>query len=252
MSTVDGLGAGVLNGKFTDAINSAELAKTTGGGSSLDNDAFLNLLVAQMKYQDPLEPTSNTEYISQFSTFTQLETMQNMNATLELSRASSYVGQIVTIRTKTATGEFREVEGKVDFVIFENNKAMVSVGGQLFNVSEVYATVDAEYKNAYDLAVAFGEALNSLPHSSNLSLSDADLIDNLRDGYNAMTSYQQSFIANSLLERLSEYVTAALILRALATYTPPTEVPAEVIGEGEEEGVEEVEGEGDETTDEQP
>jgi flagellar basal-body rod modification protein FlgD len=240
MSTVDGLGAGVLNGKFTDAINSAELAKTTGGGSSLDKDAFLKLLVAQMKYQDPLEPTSNTEYISQFSTFTQLETMQNMSATLELSRASSYVGQIVTIRSKTATGEFREIEGKVDFVIFENNKAMVSVNGSLYNVSEVYATVDPEYKNAYDLAVAFGEALNSLPSLPNLTLSDAELVDNLRDGYNAMNSYQQSFIADSLLSKLGEYVAQVLLLRAFANYTPPTdEIPDEGAGGDEGEGEDE-------------
>jgi flagellar basal-body rod modification protein FlgD len=217
MSTVEGLVAGVYKGTFTDEFStSAASKKVTGSGSTLDKDAFLKLLVAQMKYQDPLEPTSNTEYISQFSTFTQLETMQNMSATLEMSRATSYVGQTVTVRTKMATGEYREIEGKVDFVIFENGKAMVSIDGALYNASDVYAVVNPEYKQAYDLAMAFAIALNTLPDIGNLTLSDGELIDNLKDGYNAMNSYQQGFIANELLERLQEYVTWIAALRAAA------------------------------------
>ena len=47
----------------TDTITSASEKKTT-GNSSLDKESFLKLLVAQMQYQDPLEPTENTEYIS--------------------------------------------------------------------------------------------------------------------------------------------------------------------------------------------
>jgi flagellar basal-body rod modification protein FlgD len=215
MATVDGLGAGVYKGTFTDEVStSAASKKATGGGSTLDKDAFLKLLVAQMKYQDPLEPTSNTEYISQFSTFTQLETMQNMSATLEMSRATQYVGQTVTIHTKMSTGEYREIEGVVDFVIFENGKALVSIDGALYPASEVYAVVNPEYKQAYDLAMAFAIALNSLPELNNLTLSDGELIDNLKDGYNAMNSYQQSFIAEALLEKLQEYVAWIAALRA--------------------------------------
>ena len=43
-----------------------------GSGGEMDKDAFLQLLVAQMKYQDPLEPTSNTEYVSKYATFSEL------------------------------------------------------------------------------------------------------------------------------------------------------------------------------------
>ena len=38
---------------------------------------FLQLLVAEMKYQDPLEPTTNTEYVSELASFTQVEATQN-------------------------------------------------------------------------------------------------------------------------------------------------------------------------------
>ena len=62
----------------TSQINKKE-TKTTASGNSMDKEAFLQLLVAQMKYQDPLQPTSNTEYISQYATFSELEQMQNMS-----------------------------------------------------------------------------------------------------------------------------------------------------------------------------
>ena len=54
----------VENGKFVESNSAASIAeekKRAQASNTLDKDAFLQLLVAQMKYQDPLEPTSNTE-----------------------------------------------------------------------------------------------------------------------------------------------------------------------------------------------
>ena len=57
--------AGVENGKVIETASQASLKKSTEkAGNDMDKDAFLQLLVAQMKYQDPMEPTSNTEYIA--------------------------------------------------------------------------------------------------------------------------------------------------------------------------------------------
>ena len=53
--------------KNTGKVESDEVSDTAGG--KLDKDAFLQLLVAQMKYQDPLEPTDNTQYVSQLASF---------------------------------------------------------------------------------------------------------------------------------------------------------------------------------------
>ena len=52
--------APVDNGQVNISETSQETEKKT--GSALDKDDFLMLLVTQMKYQDPLEPESNTEY----------------------------------------------------------------------------------------------------------------------------------------------------------------------------------------------
>ena len=69
MSTI----ANVVNGMITNQTDvNDKTSEVKDSNSSLDKDAFLQLLVAQMKYQDPLEPTSNTEYISQLATFSEL------------------------------------------------------------------------------------------------------------------------------------------------------------------------------------
>lgn len=63
----------VKDGKIVDETASQTSLSESKKAGSLDKEAFLQLLVAQMKYQDPLEPTSNTEYISQLATFSSLE-----------------------------------------------------------------------------------------------------------------------------------------------------------------------------------
>ncbi len=233
-TTVDGFGAAVKEGKLVETASTASTSKAA-KGNGLDKDAFLQLLVAQMKYQDPLEPTSNTEYISQYATFSELEQMQNMSSTLELSRASTYVGQTVTIRTTMSTGEIKEIEGKVDYVVFENNKALLSVNGELYSASDVYATVDAEYKAAFDLAMAFAKAMNGLPSLDDITLSDKDVVANLQEGFNSMSGYQQSFIANDYIESLKKYVARMDELQKAADGESDT-TPPEDEGDGDDGG----------------
>ena len=71
--------APVKDGKVveTNSQSSMEKAKKSSSGG-MDKEAFLQLLVAQMRYQDPLEPTSNTEFVSQYAQFSQVEQLQNM------------------------------------------------------------------------------------------------------------------------------------------------------------------------------
>jgi len=50
----------------------------------LGKDAFMQLLISQMSYQDPLEPMENTEFISQLAQFSALEQQQNIATGIEL------------------------------------------------------------------------------------------------------------------------------------------------------------------------
>lgn len=112
----------------------------TTGSSTLGKDAFLQLLVAQMKYQDPLNPSSDTEWISQMAQFSSLEQMQNMNSTITNSQAFSMIGQTVEI-----TADDKIVEGVVDYVTVSSGKAYVSVNGESYEADKVTSVLSPQY-----------------------------------------------------------------------------------------------------------
>ena len=114
----------VENGKITESTTET----TTSAGNDLGYDEFLQLLCAEMQYQDPLEPTSNTEYVAQLATFSQMESMLNMQNSIESTKANDLVGKYVIVKTTSeTTGETTAVAGFVDYVQYENNQKYIYV-----------------------------------------------------------------------------------------------------------------------------
>jgi len=216
----------VENGKFVESASQSSLSGKTSNAStanSVDKDSFLQLLVAQMQYQDPLEPTSNTEYISQYAQFTQVEELQNMAANTNLMRASSLVGQEVYVKTTTSTGDTKYVQGKVDYVVYENGKAFLSIDESLYSIDDLDTVVDAAYQSAYDKAYDFTVKLNKLPNVNGVDLTDADDIDELEALYNEMTDYEKRFVAEETVKSLNKYVEKLNELRAAESNSDDTQ-----------------------------
>ena len=65
------------------SMNTASTGATPLDQRGMGKDAFLQLLVTQLRYQDPLKPMENTEFLAQLSQFSSLEQLFNMNETLE-------------------------------------------------------------------------------------------------------------------------------------------------------------------------
>ena len=207
--------AQVKNGQIVDnanKTNETNVAKEK--SSTLDKQAFLQLLVAQMKYQDPLEPTDNTEYISQLATFSSLEQMQNMSATLELQRGSSLVGKEVYLETtNTSTGDTNSVTGVVDYVTFENNKCFVSIDGTLYSLDDVKSVYDPTYTEAYEKAYNFTVDLNKLPNASKLTIGYQSDVEALQKAYEGMTDYQKSFLTADNKKKIEELISVMNALK---------------------------------------
>lgn len=128
--------ANVTNGKLDKTNTTPTQNRKTGSakasGSNLGYDDFLKLLSAEMQYQDPLEPTSNTDYVAQMATFSQLEatlsmkeSMASSNDQTTKSAALSLVGKEVIVTDKdSASGYY---SGKVDYVTYKDGKIQLSI-----------------------------------------------------------------------------------------------------------------------------
>jgi len=209
--------ATVENGKVVESASQSSLKNTSKtSNNGMDKDAFLQLLVAQMKYQDPLEPTSNTEYIAQYAQFSQVEQLQNMASSTDLARASSLVGKEVYIKTTTSSGETKYVQGKVDYVVYENNKAYLSIEESLYSLDDLDTVVDKDYLDAYNKALDFNVKLNKLPAVAAVDLTDAEEIDELEKTYNEMSDYEKSFVASDTVKTLNKYIERLKAVREAA------------------------------------
>ena len=127
---------------YSTAAASSNNTSSTKTSQDLGKDDFLNLLVTQLKYQDPLSPMEDKEFISQMAQFTSLEQMKNMNNSVQITQATSFIGKQVT----WADSQGNEMSGVVKSVKIVNGEARVLVGDQtlelkqILTVSEVAAT----------------------------------------------------------------------------------------------------------------
>jgi flagellar basal-body rod modification protein FlgD len=75
-----------------DTVSRATNSKTS------DKDMFLKLLLAQMKYQDPMKPTDSAQYLSQMAQFTTVEKLETMvtntGSLLTASQMQSALGMV--------------------------------------------------------------------------------------------------------------------------------------------------------------
>lgn len=108
--------------------------------SAEDKEMFLNLMVAQLRYQDPLNPADSGEFLAQSAQFTSLEKMQDVAdqtaallATSLSFGASNMVGRNVTY----IDADGNPISGVVDSVSFDTSGPMLQIGGQSVSLGQV-------------------------------------------------------------------------------------------------------------------
>lgn len=196
----------VENGKVVEQETSASAKSSKASSNStsgLDKEAFLQLLVAQMQYQDPLEPMDNTEYIAQLATFSQLEATQNLADTVSQGMANSLVGQYVFLNVADKLGNVNTVAGKVDYVMYENGEVYLAVNDGIYSLADLDTVADGTYYEAFEMSTVFSNAIAKLPSVKTVSAGDAQAVENARAMYDAMDAYQQSFVKKEDLEKLT-------------------------------------------------
>jgi flagellar basal-body rod modification protein FlgD len=86
---------------------------TSGSGSALDGDAFMRLMIAQLKNQDPSEPMDTGQFMSQLASFTQVEQAVAANAKLDALLSASALAQADGLIGRTVTSADGSVSGTI-------------------------------------------------------------------------------------------------------------------------------------------
>ena len=114
-------------------------------GGEMGKTDFLLLLSAQLRFQDPLNPQSDSDFAAGLAQFSSLEQMQNMNSSLEaMSQFQSFglVGKYVIAET-LIDGKLTEVPGVVDSIFTNNGVTYAQIGELVVPVSSIKEVFDS-------------------------------------------------------------------------------------------------------------
>jgi flagellar basal-body rod modification protein FlgD len=127
-------------------INAANGA--VGGETTLGENDFLQLLTTQLQNQDPLQPMSDTDFIAQMATFSQLSAQNTLNTDFsnysqvqEITNAQSYIGQNVTV--SGAAEGLASATGTVTGVTVTNGAPELTINGANYALSDITAIQSA-------------------------------------------------------------------------------------------------------------
>lgn len=137
----------------------------TSKGLTVDTETFLKLLVAQLQYQDPLEPQSDTAFVTQLAQMTSLEQMQQMNATLTSAQAYEMIGKYAYAEVlNSKTGVTNCYLGLVQSVLLKSGVPYVMLGDYAVAASNVTRVFDSSYfgSDASDTAAGTETQTNSV------------------------------------------------------------------------------------------
>ncbi len=131
----------MANTTGVSAANSTDYTQLTtkkDANSDLDKTAFLNLLMTQLKYQDPLNPTDDKEFIGQMAQFSALEQMNNLNRTSTMTQGYALIGKSVTAEMfNSTTGNTDVITGRVASVTSKNGETYLNIDGKEVPLAKV-------------------------------------------------------------------------------------------------------------------
>ncbi len=146
-------------------MTTREAPQSTEANSELGQDAFLKLLVAQLKYQDPLNPADGAEFLAQTAQFTMVEKLSDLEAqgqstvtSQQQMQAAQLVGRQVTY--VDSTGNL--VEGVVESAEYTPDGQSLTIDGQAVELDNITKVVgNNRVDGASEAVSALGPSLAS-------------------------------------------------------------------------------------------
>ena len=192
--------------KSNTNISTSKTAETKDGGYT--EEMFMKLLVAEMQYQDPLEPTDNSQYVAQLASFTQIEAIQAVQADMKNIQGNSMVGKMVAL----VDDDNVEIHGRVDYVRTDDDgQLLASVNNKEYPVEKIKSIMDETYYNAVLVADTILADIAKLPTAELLTLGDEEAVTKVATMINSLDSYTRGFLGEdvtkymqSLIDKIAE------------------------------------------------
>ena len=117
---------------------------------TLGQDEFLQLLVVQMRNQDPLKPVSDTEFIAQMAQFSNLEQTKEMSGDIAKLRQSTAFNQATALMGKQVrllSDEDNFTKGIVTDLTVKDGEVSLIVNGKTYVLGQVVSVNSEQTKN---------------------------------------------------------------------------------------------------------
>jgi len=127
----------VLNNYLVTADKTTTATNT---GGSIDSSQFMQILMAQLTHQNPLEPMDSAELTMQFSQLNSLDELRNIRSAMETVSATNQVTYMASLLGKTvkaSRADGKVIEGVVDGVIAEASAPQIKIGDETVDLVDV-------------------------------------------------------------------------------------------------------------------
>lgn len=127
------------------ASSAASASQTSGtsksSGSNLDMNDFFKLMSAELQYQDPTNPVSNDQYMSEMAQFSLLSQVETLSKSINLSVAADSIDKNAIYNIATKDGS-TQAAGKIVAVDLSGDSPKYVIGGNMVSQSDIVGFYD--------------------------------------------------------------------------------------------------------------
>jgi flagellar basal-body rod modification protein FlgD len=131
----------VNNVTSASQVTANSAAKTAmASANAMDSNQFMQILMAQLTHQNPLEPMDNAEMMSQFSQLNSLQELREIHTGMDNLSASNqviYLSSLIGKTVKVNRTDGKVVEGVVEGVVIEKDNPQLRIGNEEYPLDDV-------------------------------------------------------------------------------------------------------------------